>query len=469
MSMGFLFSLIYFAISFLTPEALFGSLAQYHIQFIIAGLTLFFSIPKLIQSSILKVPQTLALICLAFAGFFSSLFGQHWLGGAVTIYIEFVSRIMAFFFIYLNFDTKKRLRALVIVLFVISLFVIARGTADLVSMSGSYGPPIDPSRGSADLPQWNAAHPYLYPMSNSEGQWFYRIRGLGMINDPNDFAQLLLCLVPLMFIFWRPKKPALNFAFVLIPVAMLLAGIFLTHSRGALLALTVMALIAGRRKVGTVPAIILATGFFAAAMALQFSGGRQISATAGEDRTALWGEGIAAFRTHPLFGVGYDNLPAYTDSNLTAHNTVIVCAAELGLVGFYFWSIFLFATLKDAYATSSPNKIKDGEPVARDDVQYPQPASVMESLDKEDINILGRSVFLSLVGYLVAGWFLSRAIVITLFMLGGIAEVIYQMALKRGMVSKRIPSIKLLPQSAALAVGLLVTLYVVVRALNFVR
>jgi hypothetical protein len=467
--MGFLFSIIYFVISFLTPEALFGSLAQYHIQVIITGLTLFFSMPKLLQSPVLKAPQTFALICLAFAGSFSTLIGRHWLGGAVATYIEFVSRFLAFFFVYLNFDTKKRLRTLVIALFVVSLFIISRGATELVSVSGSYGPPIDPRSGSVDLAQWDSAHPYMFQMGNSEGQWLYRIRGLGMINDPNDFAQFLVCMVPLMFIFWRPKKLLLNLILVIIPVAMLLVGVFLTHSRSALLALTAMALIAGRRKVGTVPAIVLATSFFATAMALQFSGGRQISATAGEDRTALWGEGIAAFRAHPFFGVGFGDFPAYTDSNLTAHNTVIVCAAELGLVGFYCWSVFLFATLKDAYATSSANRIKDGEPVARDDVHYLRPASVLEPLDKEDINILGRAVFLSLVGYLVAGWFLSRAIIMLLFMLGGLAGVVYQMALTRGMVSKRLPSFKLLQQSAALAAGLLITLYVVVRALNFVR
>ena len=45
---------------------------------------------------------------------------------------------------------------------------------------------------------------------------------------------------------------------------------------------------------------------------------------------------------------------------------------------------------------------------------------------------------LSLTGFLVAGMFLSRAYVLTLFLLGGMAEVVYEMALRRGMIAPRL-------------------------------
>ena len=467
--MGFVLSILYFVISYLTPEALLGSFAQYHVQLIIAVLTLLASIPRLLQSSILKSPQALGLLGLALAAFLSTLVGMHWIGGAVNVFIQVFSTILAFFFICLHFDTRKRLKVLVAVLFFVSVVVILHGVSDLRVVSGSYGPPISPQTGSVDLPQWDVEHPYLFPMNNNEGEWFYRIRGLGMINDPNDFAQLLVCIIPLMFIFWRPKQSLGNLAFVILSVLVLIVGVFLTHSRGALLALTAIATVAGRRRIGTVPSVVLACCLFIVAMATQFSGGRDISASAGEDRTALWGESIAVLRTHPIFGVGFENLPGYTDSHLTAHNSVIVCAAELGIFGFYFWSVFLFTSLKDAYATSSPKNITDGEPVVEEDLLFPRPSQAMETLEKHDINVLGRSVFLSLIGYLVAGWFLSRAIVITLFILGGFAQVVLQMALKRGMINKRLSLVKVLQYSGGLAAGLLATLYVVVRALNFIR
>jgi hypothetical protein len=39
---------------------------------------------------------------------------------------------------------------------------------------------------------------------------------------------------------------------------------------------------------------------------------------------------------------------------------------------------------------------------------------------------------LSFTGFLVAGWFLSRTYVMTFFLLGGMVEVVYEMALQRG-------------------------------------
>lgn len=467
--MGFILSVIYFVISYMAPEALLGSLAQYHVELILGLLTLIFSIPRIFKSGVLKMAQSPALLLLAAVAFASTFLNLSWLGGAVSVFIDLVSKVMAFFFVCLNFDSRKRIRVLIIAIFAVCLIVIARGSIDLAAVSEGYGPPINAQNGSADLLQWNEAHPYLFPMSNDEGGWLYRIRGLGMVNDPNDFAQLLATLIPLMFIFWQPKRLPRNLIRVIIPIALLVIGIFLTHSRGALLALTAMALVAARRKVGTVPAVILAACFFVGAMALQFSGGRDVSATAGRDRTALWGEGIAALRSHPFFGVGFNNLPEYTDNHLTAHNTVIVCASELGLLGFYFWSVFLLASLRDAYVTSSPERVTEGVPIDPESNAMTLKPLSTESLTRTDINILGRSVLLALVGYLVAGWFLSRAIVITLFMLGGLSEVVYQMALDRGMVRDRPSLMKLLPQSGLLAVVLLITLYIVVRVLNFLR
>jgi hypothetical protein len=467
--MGFVLSILYLVVFYLTPEALFGFLGQFHIQLIIAILALLSSVPRLIKTPILKASQSLALLGLACAGFVSTLIAKHWLGGSVSVFIEFISSIMGFFFIFLNFNSKKRLRALVLVLFAVCLIVVALGTAELISVSGISGPPINPQTGGIDFDQWNTAHPYLFPMKNEAGEWFYRIRGLGIINDPNDFAQLLVCVIPLIFIFWRPKKRLSNMLLVIPPAALLLFGVFLTHSRGALLALIVVMALGSRRRIGTVPAAMLAGCIFLGAMALQFSGGRDVSASAGEDRTALWGEGLAAFRTHPLIGVGYRNLPEYTDAHLTAHNSIIVCAAELGMVGFYFWSVFLFATFKDGIATISPTRIKDEEIIETSEVLYPNAAVSLESVSKEEIHRMGRCVLLSLVGYLVAGWFLSRAIVVTLFVLGGMAEAVFQMAQDRGMISSRPSFGKLLPQSAGLAVGLLATMYVLIRTLNFIR
>ena len=467
--MGFILSTIYIVIFYLTPEALFGSLGRFHVQLIIGILAIVASVPLLLKTPILKAPQSLALLGFACAGFLSTMVANRWLGGSVTVFIEFISSMIGFYFVFLNVNSRKRLRILILVLFVVCAIIVARGAATLVSVSGGYGPQLNAQSGEVDLEQWDAAHPYLFPMRNEYGDWIYRIRGLGIIGDPNDFALLLVCMIPLMFVFWHSKRRLRNVLLVVLPVLVLAFGVFLTHSRGALLALIVLTALGTRRRVGTLPAAILAGCFFVGAVALQFSGGRAISATAGEDRTALWGEGLAAFKTHPLFGVGYGNLPDYTDSHKTAHNSVIVCAAELGIVGFYCWSIFLFATFKDALATTSPTQISGGKDIESEKVPFPRTALTLEPLAREKINQMGSCVLLSLVGYLVAGWFLSRALNVTLFVLGGLVEAVFQMAQDRGIIASRLSFGKVLSKSAGFAFGLLVIAYVLIRGLNFMR
>jgi hypothetical protein len=466
--MGFVLSIIYLVVSYLTPDALFGFFAHFHIQLVIGILTLGASVPWILKKRILRMPQTLALLGLVFTAFLSTYLTEHWLTGSVSVFVELISAIVGFFFISLNFNTKRRIQILILALLAVCLIFIQRGAADLSSVSVGSGPPIK-DQSELDIDKWNARYPYLSTMRNATGEWIYRIRGLGIINDPNDFAQLLVCVMPLMFIFWRPKKRLHNTLLVILPVLILVSGVFLTHSRGALLAMTVVTAVAAQRRVGTVPAAILAGCVFLGGMALQFSGGRDVSPTAGEDRTALWGEGLAAFRTHPLFGVGYNNLPSYTDSHLTAHNTIVVCASELGIVGFYFWSVFLLATFKDALATSSPSKVAEGYIPQNEKDPLPHRALSAEPISKGEINRMGFCVLLSLVGYLAAGWFLSRALIVTLFLLGGLATAVFQMAHDRGMVPPRTSLWKILFQSVGLAAGLLTVVYVVIRSLNFIR
>ena len=148
-----------------------------------------------------------------------------------------------------------------------------------------------------------------------------------------------------------------NIPFVIVPVCILLFGIYLTHSRGALVAMTFVSIFAARRRIGTIPAAVLAGLMFTGALALQFTGGRAISATAGEDRTNLWGEGLQIVKSNPIFGIGYGDLWEHTQGNLTAHNSVIVCAAELGIFGLFFWCLYLFSTMRDTLVIASPTEV----------------------------------------------------------------------------------------------------------------
>jgi hypothetical protein len=257
--MGFLLSILYFVTYYLAPSTIFGQLAEYRVELILAVLVFLFSLPKLIGSPVLKSQQSIALVGLTFAVFMSILFSMRWAGGGVQAFIGFIANsCLAFFLVFLHCDSKKKLQVIVFMLFFVCLFVIARGSFDLSHVVMENGPiqldQSDDERADA-IDQWNIDHPYLYVTYQNE-QPLYRLRGLGLISDPNDFGQLAVCVLPLMFFFWRPKSP-LNTVTVILPVCILLYGIYLTHSRGALIALAAVGIVSMQRRLGTVPALVL--------------------------------------------------------------------------------------------------------------------------------------------------------------------------------------------------------------------
>jgi O-antigen ligase len=383
--MGFVLSILYFVTYYLSPSLLFGPLAAYHVELILAALVSLISIPKLLSSSVIRSSQTLALIGLAVAVLMSVMVGAGWVSGGVQAFLGFIPNAFGYFLVCLHCDSKKKLRALVLMLVLVCLFVVAQGGVALRSA--------DIDLASGGIP----AEGYLLAMRSDAGQWFYRLRGLGVINDPNDFGQVIICVIPLVFIFWRKNKVLANSACVLLPLGGLLIGVFLTHSRGALVALIALAVVSARKRIGTIPALMLAAGMFALSMALHFTGGREISASSGEDRTALWGESLQLFKSHPLFGVGFGNLPDYLGH--TAHNSVAVCAGELGFLGLFFWSLFLVPTLRDSLVLASPEKVSEGRPVVGETELFPRETRTIEHIDKDEVNHLGGLLLLSIAGF----------------------------------------------------------------------
>ena len=459
--MGFALTILYLVTTYLGTETVFGPLAAYHVQLMIAFVVILISVPSLLRSFVLKTPQSLALIGLTMAVVFSVLV-TGWAGGAVQSFQSFIPNAFPDFLVCLHCNSKRKLNILVFVLLFVCLFVIARGSIELRRFDGMIA-----ANQSESFAGGHWSGDYLMGMKNSAGEWLFRLRGKGFINDPNDFAQLIVCVIPLTFVFWRPKRRLWNIFLVLLPACALLYGAFLTHSRGFLLAFLAIAVVAGRRRIGTVPSLIIAGGVYLVAFALHFTGGRDVSLDAGSDRTALWGGGMQLLKSHPLFGVGFGKLPDYL--GLTAHNSIVVCAAELGLFGLFFWSLFLFPTLRDCLgmaSVSTPQKEEAGAPT---DLPMCDTKPTSKDLTPEDIIRFARLIVLSFTGFLVAGFFLSRAFVTTLFLLGGIAEAVYEMGLKRGIVCARWPLMRVLPWTGGLTIAMILSLYVMLRITNFMR
>lgn len=338
--MGFVLTILYLLTYYLTPTIMFGSLAEYRIELILAGIILIISVPLFGSSILGKTSQTVALAGLGFATFMSVLVGVGWAVGGLNALLIFIPNAFAYLLVCLHCTSKKKVQGLTLMMLFVCLFVIGQGLAEM-----HRGLPTGLAARDVDM-----SNSYFIGQSNDQKEWFYRLRGQGQINDPNDFAQLIVCTVPLMFFFWKKKRKVRNFFVVLVPVGALLYGAFLTHSRGSVLAMVVMLIVALRKRIGTVPSLILAGVLFAGVTASGFTGGRDISTSAGEDRTEYWGDGLELLKAHPLFGIGFNNMPDYIGH--TAHNSIVVCAAELGLCGLFFWSMFLFPTFRDSFAVA---------------------------------------------------------------------------------------------------------------------
>ncbi|MGB0066223.1 MAG: O-antigen ligase family protein [Terracidiphilus sp.] len=475
--MGFFLSVVYLLTNYLTPPVLFGPVAQVHIEIVLAFLILLVSIPQITRSVAFKTPQTLALAGLSVSVFLSVLIATRWPGGAVRALLDFIPNIYAYFVLCLHCNSRKKLRVLVLMLLFVCLFVIAHGVMDLQRVGHSPPDAASPDGFNADTESdvshrmrqrmWEIEHPYIFPMQDDNKNWFYRVRGLGEIHDPNDFGQILVSEIPLLFIFWKRKKWTRNLFFVILPAGTLLYGIYLTHSRGALLALLAVILFAARRRIGTLPAGVIAAVAFAGAMALHFTGGRSISAGAGAGREELWGESLQLVKSYPIFGIGMGQLPGYIGH--TAHNSIVVCAAELGFVGLFFWCLFLLPTARNAFLIASPKKVSEAPDVDTQEDSFSLRAWKGTPLGKPEVNHWGFCLSLSLIGFFAAGFFLSRALVLSFFLLGGMTEVVYESAQHRGMVTPRLTLGRALKYSTVLMFVLLAVVYVMLRVLNMSR
>jgi hypothetical protein len=465
--MGFVLSVFFLVTHYMTPEYLFGSLAQAHIEMIVFLLVGLVSLHTLVSSYALKTPQALAIACLCLAVVLSEFVSSRWIMGSISSLVVFISNAISYFLVCLHFNSRKRLQTIIVLLFSVAAFSILHGAYDL-KKGITDAPPPGVGLG-APIETNETASPFFMRQRNDlHPEGVLRLQGLGEFSDPNDFGQLIICVIPLMFFFWRQGNLINNIAIVILPECLLFFGLFETHSRSGLVALIVMAIVAFRRKIGLLPGVLLAGGLFAGAMALQFTGGRDISANAGEDRTALWGDALNALKTHPLIGVGMGNVGDYLGGH-TAHNTVAVCASELGLIGLYFWSLFLLPTMRDAIAVSSKENLSDPVSIPAEESPFPKAMSKIEELDKDSIALMGRLILLSMTGYLATAWFLSRAFVMTFFLLGGMTEAIYQMALQRGMIAPRLRLSRASVYAGGMAFMLVLGLYLMVRVLNMMQ
>src|SRR5208283_4244070 len=280
--MGLIFTLIYVLYMYISPSAWIPWLATIRVQPFVAGLACVWTLPRLLDHRPFKASPQL-LLFLAFSAYLAmSPALQGWFGGAVAAVPGVAVPALLLFLIPVNCDTVLRRQILVAALIISMMGLVLPGIYDYYHPSDQskflLRPGIDEEADSTEI----QAPPALD-----------RLKAQGLIDDPNDFAQLLLVTTSLCF-FWWGRNWLKNVFLVLLPAAILLYGVYLTHSRGALVALAVMVAVAFRRKLRWLGSLVVAGVVALGLLTNRFTGGREISLSAagGGDRLDIWSDGL---------------------------------------------------------------------------------------------------------------------------------------------------------------------------------
>lgn len=237
-------------------------------------------------------------------------------------------------------------------------------------------------------------------------------RATGTIGDPNELAAALLVGLALAagFALGRERSPALRLG-ALLAIPLCAAGIFLSLSRGGLIALAAL-LVAGTVFAGrwrlAVTAILVAVVAGGVVYFTQIASlparERVTSSNGGSGRSDLWTVGLRMVDAHPLGGVGVGNFPvvsrnyalqpgALRRSDLIfsaepkiAHNTYLQIMAETGVPGLLLFLGIVLACLSCALRA----------------------ARVWAKRHDRTMEALARSLLLALIGMLVADFFISQ-------------------------------------------------------------
>ncbi len=251
---------------------------------------------------------------------------QGWFGGAIPAFVEFSVPALTFYFLIIALKDLRAMRRFVLAIIVTAIAICGLALSEYHRDAAED----EETDGTFVMSQ------VVHRADSDEPVVLKRVRATGTLADPNDLAQFLLVVSPLLLLVWQPGRPVLNLFSVILPAAIIGHTVYLTHSRGALVGLAAVAGVGLYRKLGW-KGIAVALLIALAVLASGYGGSRSMSwdEESAQGRITAWSEGLQMLKHNPLFGVGFRN---FTDvHSMTAHNSFVLCFAELGLIGYFFW------------------------------------------------------------------------------------------------------------------------------------
>jgi putative inorganic carbon (hco3(-)) transporter len=384
--MAFFVTVLYVLLTFVSVGEALPGLAEYRVELILAIVGIILTLPRLFVRGQFLYQKQVTLMA-AFSGMVLASWVVHAsIGGVIATTQEFLPLGIVFFLTAFNVRSIGQLRILRFCLLALTVYLAVHGLREYF-----YNP--DDS-------------PFVLPQHLEGFDTIYRLRAQGLLADPNAFAQYMLALLPLLCVGMKSRRWGYRIAVILPIGALLLTAIFFTHSRGALIgAVVLIGLLVQQRMrfasgglASAIAAVIL--------IAAGFTGGRSISIGGGMDRLDIWSEGLGLFKSSPIWGIGFDGF--MERERFTAHNSFLLCAAELGLIGLFLWVGLLIVSAWQLRRIAKANLTEEGDP---------------------ELRSWANAVFFSLIAFLTPGFFLSETYAPMLYLILGMSAAVTRLAM----------------------------------------
>lgn len=348
-----------------------------------------------------------------------------WLGGALETFMGFFPTVVLFYLISTSTDTVTKHKLFIRTMAFITAILALHGIDQVQTGVG-----------------WSGARVM-------EGS---RITYLGIFNDPNDLALAFVIAMPMFGYGLTEAKLLISKAFWLAGIAIDLYGIYLTNSRGGMLGAIALFVLYFHSRYGVLKSSIVAS---VGLMALSLLPSRLDELDAGEESAAgrvdAWYEGIQMLLNHPILGVGKGLFTEH--HNLTAHNSIVLVFAELGLFGYFIWLAFVGLSAYMVYRISRTTADQVGASRGDEEAEWAQYKKI------------SRTYLYAMLGFFVSAFFLSRSYNILLIILCALCVALYQSVRQRWPRFEPISFSKIAGRTLVFEIGSIAFMYILVKVL----
>lgn len=387
-SLAFFFLFLYTIFIFIRPHEFSAQTEQMAIIKVLAIITILLTVMTLRPIHLL--PQHYLIFSLIPVLMLSSIL-NGWFGGGIHFAnIMIVSAVIPYFLFSNCITSIKRQHIIMYVCLAAALMMVYNGHLQYQSYNGQYGTGIGNS----------------YSVGSAARQEI-RITYFGFFSDPNDLGMFLVMSFPIAAYLFN-QGGFIKKLLMLGVMSALIYGVYMTGSRGTILGVVgIIGVYFLITKAGTKLILFAMISAPLVATLLASFGGMSSSESSANGRLDAWYVGVHMLMSHPIFGIGMGNF--IEEHSLVAHNSYIHIAAELGFIGYSIWGSVLIVTMLASFLL-----MKKYQTLEKADATDEEKANYLAELK------VNKTLFFSMVGFMITAFFLSRSYSILLFVFLGL-------------------------------------------------